>query len=1066
MGYQLDKYSAGTLDKGVQARTMDFQTEVNLALSSYSMSQGLQQGLAPRPGMSPVPGMADNEVISGSRLPGLRAAEGTPSIGFSNRRRVLAVFPLRIADPANVTLKITAYAWLITTVIAGQEFFDIVVSSTVTGGSLDTENPTANIYDGFGIPSVTVTALGTNYFTEALVPTTSGSKAGPLSDFLLYQGQNFLSSILMSVTGANIPMGSIMGHATAVGDATHAPSVGMHFASGMTSLAGTATLDCGVPTEYNLQNFTSSPRAMKIFALNADGTVNIQYSVTLNPSATTFKQDIYGAGIVTLDLSGVTASKDTGGTTYSNTKSVLVNDPAGVDNSSYKAFLVAAQRPVACVFQDAYKSQKIAQAGGGPGGKSNQWFDLTQNIFQPQAANSDYTEEAISKKVAFNAWPVYVQGTTLVPSKGIALTDPNTGVLRSNTIYEFTYSVYNKRLNFETNVGAPVRIQTGDDDFVALQLWTPPTPTSTTETYYSDYLSTSNGLALAPPFNPASQNGVDAFMNHLQYRFYYRVLGTASWLPTLFIDMPQMWFYPHATQLLACTGAIAALPGGEPGGFNDYSPLARDSYSCVVQYKDRAFWVAEKQINFSLRNNIFCYPGRNSISAVSGEFKGAIIHNYPGQADQNARLIIFGTTTTYVARFTGQPQQANVQVSADDSGVFDIDGSDLEIDAWTSVTAFSYRAAVVAEGILYWWGPQGVFRDDGVNTPTRISPDLEPDLFTLYDPAKTDSIMGNYNTQTKEIEWIFTPKAPTGDEVNRSIIFNTISGNWTPGRYTQQIDWLQQMTVETNIGTAGLREVIGTRVNAAATTQRAYYFDQRNRSGDMCPTRDWVIKTIATPSAGLRRLTLAAGYDATNFASIAVGDLIALQQTTSYASSVTANDQIAKVAAISTGSGTIDITVPTTGILPASASLTYDQYFPFWHAGALAESRGQNAIAYNLETQYWMAGGLGYYAFWLYLYIVAKMKLWACDVPIGWDLSYRTPTALGYIDDEIPFANNSDGNFQVYHPLRPGDDNQEGQGLKLRFAGYHIGHEWVLQYLEAHAQQFTGDGDPLKRFEG
>ncbi len=1064
----IKKFSAGAMDKGVSARSMDFQGEVNLSIDGYNLSQGLQQGLGPRPGMATLPGHADNETISGTRLPGLRAAEGTPAAGFTARRKVLGVYALKLPSPSDVTVKVTTYAFLVSTIVSSVEYFDIVLTSTTNGSY---ESLSAAFYNGFGITSYS-TGTSLNYFAEAFVPdAAAGDRAVPLRAFLRYPATtNYVSSIVMSVTGPNVPTQWVMGQATATGGSTTAPSVAMHKVTSILQPSAASTvLAAGVPSEYNLQNFTTTPRALKVFALTAIGGVNIQYSVTITtPTTSIYKQDIFGAGTVTLDLSAVTATKDTAGVTYANTKAALVNDPVSVTNASYKAILVAGFKPWACLFQDAYRGEN-----SGNNGKTNQWYDLTQNSFQPRSFATKYSEEAVTTKTCFAFWPNFVRGTAMVtdPDVGLGLTAANTGVLRSQTVYEFTFSLYNKRLDFETNVGKPVKVQTGTDDFVSLALCafaaTPP------PTLYSEYWNGREN-AMFPIFANFSdistgEFGYQNFMNQLQYRFYYRQEGTFEWLPALFIDVAQYWFYPFKA-LPICTGAIQALPGGQPGGFNDYSPLAKDNYTCVAQYKDRAFWFSDKQVNFSLRNNIFAYPARNSISAVAGEFKGGIVHNYPGQAQQSSRLIIFGTKEIYVARFTGALQQANVQVSADNSGVFDIDGSDLEIDPWTSVTSFSYRSAVVAEGILYWWGPQGIFRDDGVQTPTRISGDLEPNLFSLYDVTATDQIVGNYNNQTKEIEWIYTPADAAATDttdyisgVNKSIIYNTISGNFTPGSYSQQIDWMQQVNIDSPAGTGGYRNIVGTRLTAAATTQRAYFFDQKNRAGDFAPTRDWVISAISTPTVGVRRLTLAAGYDATSFGRISVGDLIALQQTRKYASSLTAaSDMVAEVAAITSTS--LDITLPDGASLDGTATLTFDQYFPFWQA--TPTGTGQNGFAYSMITNYWMPAGTNGYFFWLYAYLLLKVRLWAGTAGREIDLGYRTPTALATLTDSLTMSDNSDGNFQVYHPLRPGDDNQEGQGIKFIMSGVHIGHEWVLQYMEAHARSIEFDGDPLKRFEG
>ncbi len=146
----------------------------------------------------------------------------------------------------------------------------------------------------------------------------------------------------------------------------------------------------------------------------------------------------------------------------------------------------------------------------------------------------------------------------------------------------------------------------------------------------------------------------------------------------------------------------------------------------------------------------------------------------------------------------------------------------------------------------------------------------------------------------------------------------------------------------------------------------------------------------------------------------------------------------------------------------ATGSLTFNQYFPIWHR--TPTTGGLNGIPYSMPTAYWLPKGVNAYYFWLYCYLLSKVDLWKTDLDLGFMLQYRTPTALALIGDDIALDDNSDGNFQVYHQLRTGDDNHEGQGLKFVISGYHIGHEWVLQYLEAHGTPISGD--TLKRFEG
>lgn len=1064
MAENLAKFSSGPMARGISPRTPDFQTDVELSIDTINMSQGVEQGLSVRCGMSPIPGQNDNETGTlNPRLPGLLMAEGGPGLGLKARTKVLGWVQLSLPSPSDITQKQTVYGAIVTTTDSGGEFMEVALCSTWTGS---VEQVSTFIYDGFGEASYFSEVTGNtaySFLTEGLIAA-GGSKAQTTRDYLTFDTNTFYaSSATINVSGINVPTKWLFGVNRTNGDATHAPSVGFFINNGMEYPGGgasTTTLVAGIPSEYQLQNFTKSARALIIHSLTVTGDLNIQYEISsITPSTSTWKQDLLEVITTNLDLSGTTAVKKTSGTTYSATGAVLVNDSAAVSNSSFSAVAVAAKKPYLCLFQGPYRCGE---------GKFNQWFDLVQNVFQPPAVFGGYTEDGVSKATSFAGFDVFITGEAyqgFAAPYGSTLLAADSGVLRSDTTYELTYSVYNKRLNFETNVGVPVKFNTGADDFVGFQIWNS-AGAETNQNQYGYWQTT--GTVQTLPFaagnflNPTiNWYGGLAAINFIEYRFYYRQLGTFEWLPAGNIDAAQFWFDPYL-RLNICTGPVAATPGGQPGGFNDYSPLPADNYNCVVQYKNRFFWFSDQACVFSLSNNPFAYAARNSISASTGKFLGGIVHNYPGQADQSSRLVIFGTTGNYVARFTGLFQQTQVQVAADASATFNIEGSDLVIDPWTSVTAFSYRTAVIADGILYYWGPQGVYRDDGVNTPTKISGDLEPYIFTLYDPTKTADMHGHYDDLTKEITWYYTAKNNT-TYPTRTLVYNTLSQEFLPGAVNAQIDWIQNLNIESNILTGGKRSTAGIRFTAGTGTQRSYFFDNRNRSGEMYPKGDWLIKSVATPAAGTRRLTLAAGYDATNFATIAVGDYLALQQAKDYLQTISiADDMIAVISAVNTGSGYIDITLPANGNLQTVITPTFNDYFPFWTM--TPTSPGLNGIAYQMKTVYWTPAGINGYFFWLYWYLLAKYIPWATDLLLGWNLSYRSPTSLDFLTDHVVFDNNSDDNYQIYHPLAPGNDNHEGQGLKLVVAGNHIGPEWVLQYMEIHGKPVIGD--MLKRFEG
>lgn len=1077
MGWELKKFIAGTMDKGIQVNTSSFQTDLVLDLDAYNVTQGIHLGLGPRQGISPLPGQSDTEtlVAATGRLPGLMKAEEGNGVGyFTDRRKILGIVRLNTSwigvSPANYyfMVVIDANGNLDASPIskaANASLIPVLFSDLARGGL---SQNAANSSDYNRI-------FGALPLAEMVAADTTNSKSANLQLALRSStGVNYASIATLSVSGGSIPMQWYVGDIVTAPDATHAPSLSLWgILDGLKDLDGNLTpVNLGLPSEFVFPfRLSPTPRNMFIYPLKNDATSSLMYySVSVVANSGNF---IPGPCVqqINLLLSSTTATKSGVGVDYAAQRIALVNDNNCTSSSAYQAILVA----------DGTSHAKAVLVNGWTANGSSQVqqvVDLANSPLEPRTHITVYNEETLPKRTCLISWPDFVRGTPMVSAAGGPTLDDSlqSGVLLGDTVYEFTFSMYHKRFNCESNVGVPVKFQTGTTTAgFALQLF------NLSQPMYAECIN-NGGMAQWMPFafgqvadtnNPADYRDF-LYMNFIEYRFYYRQEGTTQWLVAGYIDAAQLWFRPNF-QYWVCTGNEAGLPGGQAGGFIDYSRLPADIYKCVVQYKNRAWWFSDTAVVFSLPNNIFAYPAANSIAATSGIFRGAIVHNYPGQAQQSSRLVIFGSDTTYVARFTGDKVQQPVLVQFDQPPAsLDLDGSDLIIDPWTSVTAFSYRTAVVADGILYYWGPQGVYRDDGVATPTKISSDLEPWIFTVYDPTKTPSMHCVYDAQTKEITWFYTPKTADSGYLTHSIVYNVQNQTFLRGKFVGQVDWAQNLELDTGTNSTsplalyGKRVVIGQRLSTTASAiQRAYFYDQRNRSGDIGHHSTWMVKEVATPSTGVRRLTLAAGYDATNFATFAVGDYIALQQTNDYArgaltgTELTGDDMIATVAAVNTGAGTLDITLPA-GAALTTAALDYFAYFPFWQCTPTGP--GINGISYNLPTGYWVPAGMGGYFFWLYCYMLSKITLWKTDLGLGTTISYRSATATSSISDNLTFANNSDGNWQLYHPLRPGNDNHEGQGLKFTWSGVHIGHEWVLQYMEAHGTPISGD--VLKRFEG
>jgi hypothetical protein len=216
------------------------------------------------------------------------------------------------------------------------------------------------------------------------------------------------------------------------------------------------------------------------------------------------------------------------------------------------------------------------------------------------------------------------------------------------------------------------------------------------------------------------------------------------------------------------------------------------------------------------------------------------------------------------------------------------------------------------------------------------------------------------------------------------------------------------------------------------------------------PKTEFLIKQIAAGATSTQKvLTLASGYDATNFATIVAGDLIGIQQFQKYSMQTTGDDMIAKVVSTNTGAGTMTILLPDGATLP-NVVLTSKTFAPFWH-------KGLNGISWQIETSYWIPAGVNRFNIWEWLYLFFKYRTWFKIDPSVFTLAHKTPSSGPLISSEITFEDNSSENFQLFHALKQGDGNNQGQAIKLKLSGIHIGEEWVLQYLEAHTSDESGN---------
>lgn len=1059
----LTVFPAGIMDKGVDVFGPQFRSDLVLSENTYNVTDGLSQGIGVRNGMAPLPGQSDKETPANLRCNNIAYSEGTSSAtrGLTRRTRFFRLIPITMGEFDDLTSQKQFLAALVskTSTLGADDYLDLIILSEYeSAGGSDYYERVRHLYAGLH-PS-TWDGDTSYYLKTELLYEGAYTDAKVLNYFRYDSAKTYISSTVLTVSNRKIPMKWMYGRTPVTAANTLPDYVNLWRAETVVGDPTYPEIFGGLPSQ-NRKNASTGQRSITVYGISAffdfsDGW-RLTFNLNSNPNAIkpgtgyVRTDDHYDLGEMTLD----TAFNGSN----SGVESALINDPEAFTEAGYTAILACGDKPAACIIQDwVYQNNK----------KVPQWVDLTEKVLFPHTVkNSTYDENGTPKGSCFKNWPDFVRGTLMVNSAGggPALAGAATGILQANTVYEITFSLYNKRLNFETNVGDPVKVQLTATGSQAISL----SVSTANEVQFYNWASGGSSTLDFPfldfdfPIGGLTASEHKKFLNYIEYRFYYRVEGSFEWLPAGSFDAAELWFRPDPQEFaLICKGEVAALPGGQPGGFNDYSPLPKQQYRCVVNYKNRAFWISSTSIFFSLENNIFAYPVRNAITAKTGEFLGALVHNYPGESDQSSRLIIFSNDAIYVARFTGDKLYQAIRVSPNTVGEFPVDGSDLIVDFWTSISSFSHRSAAIADGILYYWGPQGIYRDNGTDTPEKISKRLEPNVFNWYDPTRTDEIFTSFDPTTKEITW-FYPPVDDDTHPTHALVYNTESDTFLPQRFSSYIDdaYTVDFKVDDHPELTTNRQIINERTAEANIVQRPYLFDFKNDSGDTAPLLDMVVKQVSTPASGQRRLTLATGYDATNFNTIAVGSYIALNQTKGYAPTAapTATNMIAKVAAV--GVGTIDIILPDDAVL-ANCTPTYDEYFPFWQKGATGN--GLHGFDWQIETKYWIPGGVNWYGMFCWIYCLLKYEAWAKNFTHEFEMAYRTPSGGDFISDLIEFVENSDGAMQLYHALRQGDANNQGQALKLQLSGSHIGEPWVLQYLQADVSRFLGNN--LKEFTG
>lgn len=1045
------------LNNGLEPATANVSADFKFSDDLVNFHKAPFDGFGPRYGMAPIPFHNVSSPL-GSAAPSLVDLELATGSGGDLRQLLFGIVPVKLAaysaaGPLGASK--TYFAWVSTGLSSSTPEVILNQGMTYSGG-----NGTPRDFLDVALSKYKPWADAIFNSAGEWVPLLSDAPSQSTRRLLGTWPNAFASVASLTVAGRVIPMPWIYGSITAQTTGAIPPIITTQF--------------FGYSSEFAYLNQTPGSRNLNVIELSSKTGVGLVSRTSYNVTASgpyylyrnTYSKSTADVDSTKLTFSGTTTYGTAG--TYATPVTALYNDSAAKHNQRHSVIAAAFGKPYGWLYKEEMVSTISSES------LPLIPFDFTrfkyapvdqQTINQPGGAG-DYKENGAVKKTCWGAWPSWTEGTPTTNDASLSCANNNyfvaigaadSGILRKNTTYEFAFSVYNKLIGHETNVGTPAKVDTGTDDFVCLTLRRSQTDTgSATGANIAGVVGAS---ATAPFPYPSS-------VNFYEYRVYYREYGTFEWLPAGRIDAANYFFNATERVYAVCQGPIAGLPGGQPGGFVDNSPLPDDEYFQTFVFNNRLFWVSPKSIVFSPIGNPYVYSISNALGSPSGSFLGVIVHAYPGQAEQGARCVIFTTTGTYTARFEGVEFaiQQPVRVSAETVATFPLDGSDFVVNPWTSITAFSYRSAVNAKGMLYWWGPQGLFRDDGVQVPSDTWCEyMIPLLKDLYDKTQTQNICAVYNVNSYECIWFF--RDPTGTQ--RALVYNTRGDSfflWTFSGIL--IDAVQNLEVALT-GTGQRTPIQGNRIvlmcrDASDTTipQRAVFFDELVDGGDLRISRVAMCTAVAVQGSN-RRLTITRSSAFT----LPSSGKVTITAYNSYVDPNTARtvDGIYSIAG-SDGSTYIDIS-PIGGSFPAPSfaigSNTGTNAFPVW-------IEAENGFPLSAPSQYFAPNGFEFYGRWTYCQQMFKVsELIRSD---GYQVQMQWLTTAGGATPgtrTLTLTDNYRGNYRVHSQIPFGQENAEGQGIATTWttpSGVHNGGRWYIQYLSYKVLTMTEGHN--RRYEG
>jgi hypothetical protein len=1071
------KFPGGTQDKGLSSFDSSIGAEITWDKETHNVSGGIRRGVGVRYGIAPLAGHSNIETPAANQTNGLMRSESPNALvgttGLGSRRRIYGILPITMApyDGSYPKKNRQFYLYIVgltVSQIGSPDFYDASLGASIVGGINKQES---NFAAGLAQCSyLGELPLVRRHKTELLnLPIDATSTPASVAELLRIVEDRWWAPIChISISGKRVPYNWMFARTTSVPTATDAPSLNLW---GSTLSVGLSPyVNGGSPSEIITREFPENQRRMlKILCLDDDGyKIDISYSKEIDQSNTAPVVE-YGNGDNYFNLTG--ATKAGASTSYSDVKNALIIDPQSYTNTKHDAILCAGEIPFAVVYQDWLKASR---------GMLPRFIDLSDVPSKPRLISvlkSNFMDSEASTCLFIK------------PSSGfqfVAL-GSDTGFLRENIVYDFGVSYYNKLIDFESNVEfISTEGSWGSQDNYGMAVsYNAAAGFSMWNKLQASDLQFPWEYSNGSPKSGYPQ-GRGFHINDYELRFYYRPSGIGEWLPAGSFDASQFFFYPDWPSYAAspsgtvygpviCKEEVGANIGGQPNGFNDYSSLPKQRYICVLNFQQRAFWFSQKSMHFSYQDNVYAYATRNTINCPDGEWRGGITFSRIDDNIMQSVILAFSDKGAYFGRFTGVKFKQNVRVSHESIGQFDVDGSDFIMDYLSDATAYSYRAAVCAEGIAYWWGPQGVYTWKGQGQSSKISLNLESDdesenIMNWVDTGRIDEVHCVYNKRDHEILWFYPPKIDDPGYPTHCLVYNVENGRFYKYKIPCQVDSAQNIKIEnddTPDNVDGERILIHCREDASSSVQRTFYFDSVNKSGDQVPGKELTVISFSSPDADTRRLNIASSH--TSLSTISIGNVISLQNVSGYAPTLTtAKDFIGTV--VGKGASYIDIELPKGAIFPASATLDAQTAFPIYHMGRI--SKGLHGIPWRISTNYWLPGGLAESWYWQYFYFLFKYR--EIPTPIRdnvngiiekivskFTFGHRT---LGheygnpppYSSQEIQFFNNSRGHFQRLHQLENDERSANGQALSFYMSGIYIGDPWTLEYLEAHCTNIGG----------